>query len=163
MPILECPYVSIGIRARQNKKYACILTCAVSTYIPLKGYSVVFRSEDKVLGRLSSEGKLEIMAEYACDGYSPTWRVFGKWVGTPAPRKAGLFPAIFHDFTRQFCEVGGCPWSRAESDTWFYDLMIDAGVNKHIAGVYYGAVSRTLGDIWHKFRKYDPTLTAQPQ
>jgi hypothetical protein len=163
MKTLTNPYIDIGKGARQNRRFACILTSAVYTYLPLIGRTAIFRSGDKVFARLSEEGRLEIMQDYACDGYSPTIRFFGKWLGTPAPNGAGLFPAVFHDFTRQFCKVDGCPWTREDSDKWFYDLMIDAKVNKHIAGVYYGAVSRLAGSLWHKFSKLDLNLSIKTQ
>lgn len=159
---LTCPYIRIGSGAHESAKYACILTHAVFTHIPVIGKELLFYAGEQLLARLSAEGRLEIMARYACDGYSPTLRMFGAWRRiTPTPRKAGFFPAILHDITRQFCEVEGCPWTREDSDTWFYDALVAGGENPHIAGTYYGAVSRILGDIWYRFRRTDPTLSIE--
>lgn len=160
MKPLVCPYIRIGSGAHENARYACVLTRAVSTHIPIKGQELLFYAGEQLLGRLSTEGRLEISQWYACDGYSPTIPMFGGWLRiTPTPKKAGLFPAIFHDFTRQFCEVDGCPWTRQDSDTWFYNVLISGGESKTLAGTYYGAVSRAIGNLWYRFRKHDPTLT----
>lgn len=157
--MLECPYIRIGSGVHETSRYACVLTHAVDTNIPLQGYELLFYAGEQLIGRLSDDGRLQICKWYACDGYSPTLRMFGKWLRiTPTPKKAGLFPAIFHDFTRQFLGTDGCPWTREETDTWFYDLLVAGGAGKLIAGTYYGAVSKTLGDIYHHFRTPDPTL-----
>ena len=101
---LTCPYLRIGSGVHETPKYACILTRAVVTHIPVTGKAMLFYAGEQLLGKLSQEGRLEIMAWYACDGYSPTLRIFGGWRRiTPTPRKAGFFPSILHDFTRQFC------------------------------------------------------------
>lgn len=160
MKLFTCPQFRIGFGVRETERWACLLTREAVTHIPVTGRELVFRSGEQVLGRLSAEGRLEISQWYACDGYSPTIPMFGRWLRiTPTPKKAGLFPAIFHDFTRQFCEVDGCPWTRQDSDTWFYNVLISGGESKTLAGTYYGAVSRAIGNLWYRFRKHDPTLT----
>lgn len=159
MKNLSCPYLRIGSGIRQTDRYACVLIRAATTNIPITGREMLFYTGNQLLGRLSSDGRLEIAQKYACDGYSPTIRFFTKWLRiTPTPKKAGFFPAILHDFTRQFCEVEGSPWGRKESDTWFYDVLINGGESKRLAGTYYGAVAKTIGDIWFKFRRHDPSL-----
>lgn len=157
---MQCPHLRLGSGVHENAEYACVLTRAVVTYIPIKGREMLFYAGEQLLAKLSREGRLEILAWYACDGYSPTIRFFGGWLRiTPIPRKAGYFPAIFHDFTRQFLDTEGCPWHRDQSDAWFYDALVAGGESPHIAGTYYGAVSRTLGNIWTRLtHKLDPTL-----
>jgi hypothetical protein len=147
-----------GIDWIETPRYSVVLRRQQTYQIPLYGHNLDFYAGDLRLGWLNEFGILCILPGYACDGYSPCIKILGKWIRlTPTP-KAGMFPAVLHDFTRQFCDTAGCPWNREQTDTWFYNAMVHGGSNKHIAGIYYGAVSRTIGNIYHHFRKHDPTL-----
>jgi len=113
----------------------------------LRGEEFVFSSAGKIFGGLCVDGILRIYAGYACDGYSPVLKIFGKFIRlTPTP-KCGMLPAVVHDFTRQFIEVKGCPWDRKFSDDLFYDLLV-AGQEKKIASIYHGAVAGKVGDLF---------------
>lgn len=150
------------IHTAETPRWACVLTDKAGTFLPITGQHRIFRSGDQILGELFEDGWLEIRAGYACDGYSPTFRLFGKWIRlTPTPSRAGMFPAVLHDFTRQFCETPGSAWTRENSDIWFYDALIAGGESKKIAGTYYAAVSRTIGDFYYSLRKHDPKLSIE--
>jgi hypothetical protein len=155
----QYPHLTIGAGVHETSRYACVLTEDVGRYTSISGKSLRFYAGDQLIARLYPDGYLVMMAGYACDGYSPTVRWFGKWRRlTPVPKKAGYFPAIRHDLTRQFVPVQGCPWNRQDSDHWFYDDLVAGGESKSIAGAYYSAVSRTLGNAWSKLT-YKPDLT----
>lgn len=155
---MNCP----PIKWHETPKWSVILADPVGTFLPIKGQHRIFRSGDVILGELFEDGWLEIRAGYACDGYSPTFRLFGKWIRlTPTPSRAGMFPAVLHDFTRQFCETPGSAWTRENSDIWFYDALIAGGESKKIAGTYYAAVSRAIGDFYYSLRKHDPKLSIE--
>lgn len=160
--MISCPLITVGFKSYQTEDYAAVLGCDVSTKLPLHGFNMIFRSGNQILATLEADGLFTIKKGYACDTYSPCVRMFGRWNHiTPIPKKAGLFPAFLHDILRQFCTTPGCPWDRKFSDTMFYDALIAGGETKTISGIYYGAVSRTLGNIWFKFHKQDPKLTIE--
>jgi len=123
-----------------------------------------FRAGTKLIAR-AVPGSIILFCGYACDGYSPVIRrprwVPGrsKWMRlTPTPR-CGMFPAIIHDFFRQFCGVDRCPWDRAKADDWFFDALIAGRCTKE-AGVYHSIVSGTIGDTFIALtRKPDPSLS----
>lgn len=144
---------------KADSKWAVVLTQDVSVSMPLYGVSQYFYCGEQLLGKLSAGGVLTICKGYACDGYSPTLRIMGRWVKfTPTPR-AGLFPAVLHDFTRQFLPVSGCLWTIKDTDTWFYNALVEGGVSKHVAGCYYSAVSGAIGTIWARLtRGHDPSV-----
>lgn len=123
-----------------------------------------FYSGHQLLGHHEG-GTTMLQKGFACDGYSPVIRIpWGKGRYrfiklTHTPKSAGLFPAVWHDFTRQFSYVDGCPWARDQTDWWFYDSLVKGGVNPHIAGTYYGAVAGLAGDVFIRMsRKPDPLL-----
>jgi hypothetical protein len=125
----------------------------------IRGKEFVFSSNGKLFGGLSVDGTLRIYSGYACDGYSPVLKVFGKFVRlTPTP-KCGMLPAVAHDFTRQFAGVEGCPWDRHFSDTLFFDLLVLGG-SGDIASIYHGAVAGKVGDLFIAIsRKKDKGLS----
>ena len=97
MKTINCP----PIKWHESTKWSVVLADTVGTFIPITGQARIFRAGDRVLGELSEDGWLEINKGYACDGYSPCFRAFGKWFRmTPTPRFAGMFPSMLHDFTR---------------------------------------------------------------
>lgn len=105
-------------------------------------------------------GKLVVSEAYALDGYSPVIRVFGKWVKlTPVPKKAGHGPDLLHDLTRQFLHVPFCPWTRKQTDDWFFDELIAGGESAKIAGAYHQVVAGSIGSLWMALkREPDPSL-----
>ncbi len=116
--------------------------------IPIKGKEFVFLSRGREFGRLSSNGSFVIRKGYACDGFSPVLKVFGKFVRlTPTP-KSGMWSSIRHDFFRQFADVPNCPWGRKDTDTWFYNDLVRGGMSSSMAGTYYGAVAGKAGDLF---------------
>jgi hypothetical protein len=121
-----------------------------------------FYSGEQLLARHHS-GTVMLFKGYACDGYSPVIRIpwWGGWKFlrlTPTP-KGGMFPAIWHDFIRQFCDVDGCPWNRVQTDWWFYDALVAGGTHPDVAGTFYGAVAGPAGDAFIRMtRKTDPKL-----
>ena len=120
-----------------------------------------FYSGPHLLGR-HERGKLTICKRYACDGYSPVLRLFGKFLRlTPTP-SAGMFPAIGHDFTRQMLAATGCPWDREDTDEFFYNWLVAGGTSPSLAGTYYGAVAGPVGSAFIALtRKTDPNLWIQ--
>lgn len=160
--MITCPYIHIGFRSYETERYATVVGCDVSTKLRIFGHNLIFRSGDQILATLEPDGTFTIKEYYACDGYSPCLKILGSWKRiTPIPKRAGLFPAILHDVLRQFCTTPGCPWDRKFSDTAFYDALRAGGETKTTSGIYYGAVSRTLGNIWFHFRKHDPSLSIE--
>ena len=161
--MITCPYINIGFKSYETEKHATVLGCDVSTNLPIKGHNLIFRSGKTILANLKPDGRFTIMAHYASDGYSPCIKVLGKWKRiTPIPKRAGLFPAILHDVLRQYCTTPGCPWDRKFSDTMFYNALRGGGESASISGAYYGAVSRTFGNIWFRmFHKTDPELSIE--
>lgn len=154
------PQISIGDGLYETRRYACVVSRPVVTRIPIYGLDLSFRSGCQELGRLYPDGELVIKDGYACDGYSPTIRFFGSWIRlTPIPKRAKYFPAIFHDFTRQFVNTDGCPWTSHQSDMWFYDLLVSGGENRQMAGTYFGAVNGLAGMVFTKLTgSHDPSL-----
>jgi hypothetical protein len=113
-------------------------------------------SGERLLGILNHQ-KIIILPAYAGDGYSPVIRFLGRWIRlTPTPA-CGYAPAIGHDFTRQFYHVTGCPWTRRDSDNWFYNWLRRGGEPR--VGIFHRAVAGPLGTayIWAT-RKKDPQL-----
>lgn len=159
--MFECPFVNyLGQGVKATDDYACVLMREAGTNIPKTGKLFKFFAGNQLLATLSVFGRLEIQPDYACDGYSPTRKTFIGWLSpTPRPKKAGMFPAIGHDLTRQFLHVAGCPWTLEESDIWFREWLIAGGESRWIADRYYSVVAGRIGSLWHKwFHKHDPTL-----
>ena len=123
-----------------------------------------FRAGTKLIAR-HEHGTIILFRGYACDGFSPVIRRpcwmpgRSKWIRlTPTP-KCGMFPAIWHDFFRQFSGVHNCPWDRAKADDWFFDSLT-AGRCTNAAGLYHSVVAGTLGDAFIALtRKVDPSLS----
>lgn len=156
---MNCPQLTHGIDYSPQGSWPVVLKRNVAAVHHDLGYIYEFYSGDTLLAR-HDFGTTMLQAGFACDGYSPVIRLpFGKFLRlTPTP-KAGMFPAIWHDFTRQFLDVPGCPWTRIQSDYWFYDALVAGGCNPHLAGTYYGAVAGVAGDAFIALtRRPDPKL-----
>lgn len=139
-----------------------LLAAVPEKHLPIHAGPLEFRSGSQPLGRWDGR-ELTILPGYACDGYSPVIRVCGRWLRlTPTPR-AGLWPAVLHDFLRQFLATPGCPWSREDSDEWFYNALTSGGLTNHLAGTYYGAVAGPFGSAFMRLtRRPDPALNIIP-
>jgi hypothetical protein len=145
--VIACPLLKPGEHYDIGTRWAVILRAMVSTPLPLRAEPHDFLSGQQVLARWDGR-EFHVMPGYACDGYSPVIRICGRWVRlTPTP-PCGLWPAVLHDVLRQFLSVPGCPWSRAESDAWFYEALHSGGLHPHHAGIYHGAVAGPLGSAW---------------
>jgi hypothetical protein len=160
---MTCPPLTEGIHYRVTDRWPLVMARRVSTPLPLVSEPLDFQAGRQVLARW--DGRiLTVMPSYACDGYSPVLRLFGRWIRlTPTPPTAGLWPAVLHDILRQFHRTPGCPWSRVETDAWFYDSLRAGGLSPHHAGIYHGAVAGPLGTAYIRLtRTPDPTLRITP-
>lgn len=151
--------ITIGDGAHETPKWSAVLDVDFSRPTPYKGIHLGFFKGNQMLGELKPNGELVTKARYACDGYTPCFRLFGKWIRiTPTP-KAGFVPAFRHDLTRQFLDVEGCPWTRKDSDDWFHQDLIEGGEPKWKTNIYHRAVSGIAGNVWIAIsRKIDPEL-----
>ncbi len=154
----DCPNILRGRDWVSDSRWPLTLLRGVSTTVPRTGYSLLFMSGEQILGRMATDGRITVCSAYSCDGYSPVLKTPRGWLRlTPTPR-CGMFPAVLHDFLRQFVAVPGCPWSRKDSDDWFYDAML-AGGSKRAAAIYHGTVAGPLGNAFICLtRKTDPKL-----
>jgi hypothetical protein len=159
---MTCPILHLGTHYAITDRWPVLMLAAIATPLPIQSEPIDLHAGDLHLARW--DGRFfTILPGYACDGYSPVIRVCGRWVRlTPTPR-AGLWPPVLHDALRQFLPVPGCPWSRRDTDAWFYDALRAGGVRPHHAGIYHGAVAGPLGTAWlHITRTQDPTLRITP-
>lgn len=153
-----CPLLQPGTHFTITDRWPVVMTAAVGVPLPIQSEPLDFHSGDLHLARWDGEF-FHVLPRYACDGYSPVIRVWGRWVRlTPVPG-CGLWPAVLHDVLRQFNAVPGCPWSRVDTDNWFFDSLIAGGVRLPIAGAYHEAVAGPLGTAWIRMtRSPDPAL-----
>lgn len=160
---MTCPLLQPGIHYQSSERWPVILIAAVGTPLPIQSPPLDFYAGERHLARW--DGRIfTVLQGYACDGYSPVVRMFGRWVRlTPTPRRAGLWPSVLHDCLRQFLLTPGCPWTRQDSDAWFYDALLAGGLDRHRAGIYHGAVAGPLGSAWIALtRTPDPSLRIAP-
>ena len=123
-----------------SARWPVILKQTAGAELPISGPPVDFLAGTRRLASWDGT-RFHIHQGYACDGYSPVLRLFGRWIPiTPIPA-CGLWPAILHDALRQFLPVPGCPWTRQDTDEWFYNALIAGGLTPHHAGLYHGAVA----------------------
>jgi len=160
---MNCPLLVPGLDFSAVGRWPVVTRRNIAAVIGYDlGARYRFYSGDRLLAHHDG-GTVILRTGYACDGYSPVipYRVMGRWHFvrlTPTPA-AGMFPAILHDFARQFCDIPKCPWDRLDTDAWFYDSLVAGGCNKHLAGTYYGAVAGVAGDIFIAMsRRPDPQL-----
>jgi hypothetical protein len=151
-----------GTHYQITERWPVVIRVPLATGLPIASPPLDFLSGNQLLGTLDAD-RLTIMPGYACDGYSPVFRLCGRWVRlTPVP-PAGLWPAVLHDFLRQFQAVPGCPWNRKNTDDWFYDALTAGGTWHRQAGLYHAAVAGPAGTAWIKLtRKTDLHLAIRP-
>ena len=155
---MTCPLLKLGTHYATTDRWPVVMTAAVSSPLPIQSDPLDFLAGDLHLARWDGEF-FHILPGYACDGYSPVLRILGRWVRiTPAPA-CGLWPAVIHDALRQFLPVPGCPWTRRDTDNWFFDALTAGGVGQRIAGAYHQAVAGAFGTAWINLtRTPDPAL-----
>lgn len=97
-------------------------------------------------------GRITVRQDYAWDGCSPKFRLFGKVVGIPDgainPRTGyplTYHASLIHDALYQFLDHPRFPYTRAQVDTIFHQMLIKARFPH--AGIYYAAV-KYLGGIY---------------
>lgn len=95
---------------------------------------------------------LTIKKDFAWNGCSPAWRIFGRWVGTPTPRSA-MVPSLIHDFLYQFLDLECAPWDKRQADHIFYNLMVE--YEFCLRGTYHGTVA-ALGAAFRRLTPGDP-------
>ncbi len=141
-----------------------VLLRSVTAALPFDlGAYYEFRTGETLLAHHHS-AMLTIEAGFACDGFSPVIRKQAWMPGknrflriTPTP-PCGMFPAILHDLTRMFLGVDRCPWTRKNSDDWFFDALVAGGCSNR-AGIYHQAVAGAIGDAFINLtREPDPHL-----
>ena len=159
---MSCPLLQPGTHYQVTDRWPVVMAAAVGSPLPIQSPPLDFFAGPLQLARW--DGRVfSILPGYACDGYSPVLRICGRWVRvTPIPR-AGLWPAVLHDCLRQFLLAPGCPWTRQDTDAWFYSALTAGGLHRHHAGIYHGAVAGPLGTAWIAItRTPDPTLSITP-
>jgi len=160
--VIACPYLKPGTHYQVTDRWPLLMKAMVSTPLPLDAPPMDFLSGDLLLASWTGKD-FQVHPGYACDGYTPVLRLCRRWVCiTPTPA-AGLWPAVLHDALRQFMNVTGCPWTRQQTDAWFYDALTAGGLPPHLAGIYHGAVAGPLGTAWIRLsRRRDPRLRIAP-
>lgn len=158
---MNCPKILIGDGAACTDEWPVLFTRHAKFHVELYiAGRFEFYSGEKLLATLEN-GELEIMTGYSCDGYSPVvWLpIVRKWLRlTPTP-KCGFAPAALHDFTRQFFPVVGCPWTRIQTDNWFFNCLLAGKVHPALSGIYHQAVAGVVGTAYIRLtRKSDPKL-----
>jgi len=160
---MKCPAMGRGENYTVGDRWPVVVSAVISTPLPRDFPDLDFLSGGRVLATLRG-AVFSILPGYACDGFSPVIRLGrGRFLRiTPTPR-CGLFPAVLHDALRQFIDTPGCPWTRYDTDVWFYRSMVVGGLTDHHAGIYHGAVAGPLGTAWLALtRTPDPRLCIRP-
>lgn len=121
--------------------------------------TVHFRDEQGNLWlTISTAGEIMVIRDYAWDGCSPKFKLFG-WLllGTPdgAPNLETGYPFTYfasciHDALCQFECHPDMPYSRAQIDTIFYERLVADGFPA--ARLYYWAV-RLFGGLYSWFTR----------
>ncbi len=88
---------------------------------------------------------LTIFEGYAFDGCSPAWQIFGRWFGTPTPRKAVAAAAV-HDCLRGYLGLDCLHYTRKDTDDVFWNMLKAEGFP--MGGVYHGAVAGPIGSLY---------------
>lgn len=161
---MNCPRLTAGLDFAPTDTHPVVILRPIEARLSYDlGAVYQFFSGEKLLARHDA-GVLTIMPGYACDGYSPVLRK-PRWMPgkdryirlTPTPR-CGIFPAVLHDFTRQFSPVDGCPWNRERTDDWLYLSLVAGGCSED-AGIYHAAVAGYVGTTFIRLTtKPDPAL-----
>jgi hypothetical protein len=146
---MNCPELVEGHHYQVTPDWPVVLSLPVVAETHDFGAVYEFYTGHRLLAR-HERGETTIMPGYACDGYSPVIKK-PRWMPgkdrfirlTPTP-SCGMFPAVLHDFTRQFMAVPNCPWNREKSDDWLFDSL-EAGGCSEKAGAYHAAVAGGIG------------------
>lgn len=148
-------FLTQGTHYEVTDRWPVRMLAAVAAPLPLRAAPFELLTGDTQLARW--DGKtLTILPGYACDGYSPVIRFCGRWLRlTPVPR-AGLWPAVLHDALRQMLPLPGCPFTRKDSDDWFYNALTAGGLQRDYAGIYHGAVAGPVGTAWLRLTRRAP-------
>jgi hypothetical protein len=108
---------------------------------------------------IDDKGTITIEGGYAWDGCSPKWSVFGHIIGTPdgAPNPLTGFPrtyfaSLVHDALCQFADDPAMPFTRAQIDRIFYDILLEDGWSA--AWLYYAGVR--VYSRWEQFWREFP-------
>ena len=97
---------------------------------------------------------LTIFAGYAFDGCSPAIRIFGKWIGTPTPRRAVAAAAV-HDTLRNYLHLPCITYNLKDTDEIFYNLLRECRFD--FEDIYHGAVAGFCGRLYHLITASRPT------
>ena len=117
--------------------------------------AISFKDEQgKVWLEILYSGTIKISAGYAWDGCSPKFKIGDLMlIGVPdgiPDEVTGLpityYASLVHDALYQFLHDPKMPYTRAEIDEMFYDILLDAGFSH--ADLYY-YVLRHLGGVFH--------------
>lgn len=102
-------------------------------------------TSDRLWLSIDDEGVITIEQGYAWDGCSPKWSLFGRIIGTPDGSPSPLtgfprtyFASLVHDALCQFADDPAMPFTRAQIDQIFYDILQEDGWPA--ARLYYTAV-----------------------
>lgn len=119
---------------------------------------VMFGDDDHIWLIIDAEGVMTIAKGYASDGCSPRY-VFCNYVISPPDGPIDLdtglpqtyYASLVHDALCQFIDSPDMPFSRAQIDRIFYDIL----VRDHFkwADQYYWAVTN-LGPIHKRIERY---------
>jgi hypothetical protein len=99
------------------------------------------------------DDKLTIMAGYSFDGCSPSIRMFGRWFGTPTPKKAVAASAV-HDALRGYMGIKCLSYTRKDTDDVFFDMLKLSGFA--LGSVYHGAVAGPIGSLYSRLTSARP-------
>lgn len=106
---------------------------------------------------LKRDGTIEVQAGYAWDGCSPKLALADViWIGTPdgVVVETGLpktyRASLLHDALCQFAQCSRMPYSQAEIDRIFFDVLQQDGFQ--LARLYYGAV-RLFGGVYRRLKR----------
>lgn len=149
--IREIPAFVQDEHYRQNRggRYRFTLLDSVTVRIDHPGQNdlpnpILFRDNQGIEWARWCKGKLHIRPHYSWDGCSPKARFAMLWLGTPDPPCTRL-ASLVHDVLYQFIATQHFPWSRAQADACFYDIMKLSGFL--MAGTFHGAV-RMFGGLF---------------
>jgi len=99
------------------------------------------------------DDELTIFAGFSWDLASPSFRVGRKWLGTPTSDRE-VAATQLHDFARGLLASPCCPWTRKDSDDFFYDLM--ELKQSRVSGLYHWFVSNKIGSLFMKLTNKGP-------
>lgn len=115
----------------------------------------VFKDKNgKVWLEIKKNGTIKVSEGYAWDGCSPKWKIadlmlIGVPDGTIDPdtgKPKTYYASLVHDALYQFLDEPDFPFTRAECDEIFHDILIDSGFS--FADLYYYVV-RCFGGVFH--------------